>query len=229
MNSALLVGALGLVGFAAWRAMSAAQAAIPPAAGPTPPTPTPPAGGVPGGAPAAPDPWGQGSVGPWTTAPWAQPWATSSTGRFPPRALNTSSAGVQFIRDNEKLRLSKYPDGGGYSIGYGHHIQPGETFPATISTARAEQLLQADIAAAESAIDASVSAPLSQGEFDALVDFVFNEGAGTFSGSSILSALNAGNYTAARAAFAHYTTSQGKQVSALVTRRKAEQSMWGMS
>ena len=66
-------------------------------------------------------------------------------------------------------------------------------------------------------------------EFDALVDFVFNEGAGTFSRSSVLSALNAGNYAAAKSALSNYTTSQGTKSAALVRRRQAEQAMWGMT
>ena len=54
---------------------------------------------------------------------------------------------VSMLREGEGLKLTAYPDAGGLSIGYGHHLQPGES-TRTITSSRAEQLLLQDANAA---------------------------------------------------------------------------------
>lgn len=70
------------------------------------------------------------------------------------------------------------------TIGYGHTgIEVSEGME--ISEETATDLLQADLAVAEKAINAE-SLTLTQHQFDALVSFVFNVGVGAFKRSTLL-------------------------------------------
>jgi len=67
--------------------------------------------------------------------------------------------------------------GGDSNHGYGHRILPGETFRDGIPEAQAAALLTHDVLQAEDAVKRLVKVELMQGQFDALVDFVYNLGA----------------------------------------------------
>jgi lysozyme len=53
-------------------------------------------------------------------------------------------------------------------------------------------LLLQDVAYAEHAVEHLVKVPLTQGAYDALVSFTYNEGAGRLQTSTLLRVLNAG-------------------------------------
>lgn len=91
----------------------------------------------------------------------------------------------------EGLRLTAYPDGNGYAIGYGHYgVQPDET----CTPAQAEKWLNDDIKLAESIISRLVTVSLTTGQRAALISFVFNFGESKFKNSDLLLKLNAGKY-----------------------------------
>lgn len=141
-------------------------------------------------------------------------------------AFGTSAAGQAKIKSNEGLALYSYADGPGRSIGYGHQIQPGETLPEPISQGTADALFSSDLARVEAAINGAVQVPLTQGEFDALADFVFNVGTGAFQGSTLLVKLNGGDYAGARDELGRWIHASGAVNSALVARRADEASMF---
>ena len=89
--------------------------------------------------------------------------------------MKTSEAGIEFIEKREGLRLSQYLDNGHQCIGYGHDLLPGESYPNGISTLTAQLILEEDVEKCEQAINA-YGVPLTQNQFDALVDFTFNLG-----------------------------------------------------
>jgi len=60
-------------------------------------------------------------------------------------------------------------------------------------------LLAKDVGSAAACVNNVVAVQLSQEEFDALVDFVFNLGAGSFEGSTLLRDLNAADFASAAA------------------------------
>jgi lysozyme len=68
--------------------------------------------------------------------------------------------------------------------------------------------------------------PLSQNQFDALVDFVFNEGQGNFARSALLKLLNQKNYQAAACQFPAWCMADGQVLPGLVTRRAAERALF---
>lgn len=135
-------------------------------------------------------------------------------------ATSIDQAGLDFIEGNEGSRLTAYPDASGYSIGFGHFgASPGET----ITPDQELQLFQGDYTAAENAVDRYVTVPLSQNEYDALVDFVFNAGAGNFHSSQLLQDINAGDFSAADVQFLSQNTHGGS----LLSRRQAEAELFG--
>lgn len=138
-----------------------------------------------------------------------------------------SVSGLDHIKRFEGLRLNVYKDVAGYpTIGYGHLIKPGERY-RSITEEQAEALLRDDVRFAENAVNRAVEVPLTQSQFDALVSFVYNVGAGAFNNSTLLRKLNAEDYNGATAELERWNKAGGIVISGLTNRREAEQQlMW---
>jgi lysozyme len=80
----------------------------------------------------------------------------------------------------------------------------------------------AHIAKDETAMKACVTAPLTQGEYDAYVSLVYNIGADAFCRSTLVRLLNAGNYQAACDQILRWDRFQGKPLRGLTIRRQVE-------
>ena len=113
-------------------------------------------------------------------------------------AMSLSAAGLAFIAAHEGFRATVYRDQAGYAtIGYGHRLANGESYPNGVTEKDACRLLALDAAHAEAAVHEQVSLAPTQAQFDALVSFAFNVGAGAFAGSTLLKKLNAGDVAGA--------------------------------
>jgi lysozyme len=135
--------------------------------------------------------------------------------------MEYSKQGLQLTEQFEGVRLTAYPDVRGvWTIGYGHTA--GVTPGLTCTQAQAEAWLSADVAWAVSVVNRDVHVPLTQGEFDALVDFVFNAGAGNFEHSTLLKLINKDDLTDAVREFDKWDEAGGKVVAGLLRRRMAE-------
>ena len=133
-----------------------------------------------------------------------------------------SKAGIQLTERFEGCRLAAYPDTGGvWTIGYGHTHGVHEGMNCTPE--QAEVWLREDIQAAADAVNRLVKISLKQTEFDALVDFVFNLGAGAFARSTMLKDINAGNFAAAALQFPLWDRDAGRVLAGLLHRRLAEE------
>lgn len=142
--------------------------------------------------------------------------------------MRLSTTGLNLIKQSEGFRATTYDDvTGRRTIGYGHKLRPGESFPNGLTRAQAEQLLIADVAAACDAVEHLVHVPLTQGQFDALVDFCFNLGQSRLASSTLLRDLNAGDYDAARRQLLLWDRAGGQTLPALQARRQAEFDLWG--
>lgn len=136
--------------------------------------------------------------------------------------MQYDATGLANTERAEGLRLSAYKDSGGvWTCGYGHTLNVS---PSTICTpALAEEWLQQDIQTAVNAVNQLVEVDLTQPEFDALVDFVYNIGATQFSKSTMLDLLNQGNYEQAALQFHRWDLCDGTIVAGLLNRRNAEE------
>lgn len=135
--------------------------------------------------------------------------------------MKLSERGLDLIKKYEGLRLKAYRDSVGiWTIGYGSTFNVREGMEVTEK--QAEDLLWRDVHVAEVCVNGSVTVPLSQGEFDALVSFVFNLGCGKFRSSTLLRKLNGSDYDGAAAEFARWTRAGGEVLAGLVSRREAE-------
>ena len=144
--------------------------------------------------------------------------------------MKLSSAGLELIKKSEGFRARVYPDVAGIpSIGYGHRLLPHEAFPNGLTEAEASGILTADIREAEQAILRLVKVPLTQGQFDALIDFCFNLGEGRLAASTLLKALNARRYQAACEQLLRWDLSGGEVHQGLRLRREAEARLWNQS
>lgn len=141
--------------------------------------------------------------------------------------MQLSTAGLQLIKRSEGFRGRVYRDQAGFpTIGYGHKVRANEDFTAGIGEEQAERLLGSDVREAEQAVTRLVHVSLTQGQFDALVDFCFNLGAGRLAGSSLLRDLNAGRPAEAAAQLLRWDHAGGVENVGLKARREAEYRRW---
>ncbi|WP_147198547.1 lysozyme [Pantoea sp. CCBC3-3-1] len=135
--------------------------------------------------------------------------------------MKISNNGINLIKKFEGLELKAYKDSVGIlTIGYGHThgVKAGDV----ITGQQADAFLREDVHVAELAVNANVKVKLTQGQFDALVSFIFNLGAGNFVKSTLLKKLNAGDYAGAADEFGKWVNAGGKLLPGLVKRRAAE-------
>lgn len=129
---------------------------------------------------------------------------------------------LQLIKHFEGCCLKAYRcPAGVLTIGYGHtgsSVKEG----LEISQEQAEIILRHDLERFESAVHECVKVPLEQGQFDALVSFAFNCGAGALKSSTLLKKLNGKDVIGAAQEFHKWNKARGKVLKGLVRRRKAE-------
>lgn len=141
--------------------------------------------------------------------------------------MQLSAAGLELIKRSEGFRSHEYKDVAGFpTIGYGHRMGTKESFSDGIDEKQASAMLANDVFEAERAVNRLVRVALSQGQFDALVDFCFNLGAGRLAASTLLKELNAGNYGAAAGQLLCWDHAGGEVNAGLKARREAEFRLW---
>lgn len=141
---------------------------------------------------------------------------------IPPTPLSLSPNGLAFIQRHEGYSTTIYGDSAGYpTIGYGHLIKTGEDFSAGITREQASELLLQDTKTAVDAVNAKVTINLTQSQFDALVDFTYNLGAGALNRSTLLKHLNSGMPVLLRN-FTDWNRAAGKAIPGLTRRRTEE-------
>ncbi len=137
-----------------------------------------------------------------------------------------SDKGLALTKSFEGLRLEAYQDSAGvWTVGYGH-TGSGVVEGIAVTDAEAEALLIADLEDAVRCVNRKVTAAISQGQFDAMVDFCFNAGRGNFVQSTLLRKINTGDVAGAAAQFGLWVHAGGEVVPGLVRRRQAETEMF---
>lgn len=139
--------------------------------------------------------------------------------------MKVSNNGINLVKRFEGLELKAYRDSVGIlTIGYGHThaVKAGDI----ITGEQADAFLREDLQVAELTVNTNVKAKLTQGQFDALVSFVFNLGSGNFVKSTLIRKLNAGDYAGAADEFGKWVNAGGKKLPGLVKRRAAEREVF---
>jgi lysozyme len=147
----------------------------------------------------------------------------------PPAAFSESvdALAADFAAPFEGFVPHPYQDPVGvWTIGYGS-TRDKDNKPVTAATpvvteAQARDLMARDMksCASEIAVDCKVSLTVDQKV--ALLDFIYNLGAGNFRSSTLLRKLNAGDYAGAAAEFDNWDHAGGKVLAGLLKRRQAE-------
>jgi lysozyme len=141
--------------------------------------------------------------------------------------MQLSAEGLELIKASEGFRDHVYRDVAGFpTIGYGHLLKPNESFPDGIAESQAASILASDVQQAEQAVSRLVKVALTQGQFDALVDFCFNLGAGRLAGSTLLRELNTGHHDTAARQLLSWDHAAGVVNAGLKARREAELKLW---
>jgi lysozyme len=132
---------------------------------------------------------------------------------------------IDYIEQAEGLILKAKWDVDGWAIGYGHH-GPEVHADLVWTTLQSEMTLEEDVGKASAQVEALVKVPLTQGQFDALVDFTYNLGSGRLQKSTLLKLLNQKQYAAAGEQLLLWNKMEGKPNAVLLARRQWELNAW---
>jgi lysozyme len=159
---------------------------------------------------------------------------------MPNEALSISPAGANLVKHFESCMKKCGPDryaaykcpAGVTTIGWGTTTEHGHkiTMGLVWSQAQCDAAFLADMRIFEAHVKRLVKVKLEQWQFDALVSFTYNAGAGAtppqpgvgFSGSTLLKKVNAGDFDAAALEFHKWNKAGGKKSNGLVRRRASE-------
>ena len=146
--------------------------------------------------------------------------------------MRTSNNGIRLIQEFEGLRLTSYLCSAGVpTIGYGatyYHDGTKVKLGQTITRDQANQLLKDHLKEFEGAVIGLLNATkVNQNQFDALVSFCFNLGAGNLAKSQLLRFIKVNpNDPKIAAEFAKWNRAGGEVSTGLVRRRKKEAQLY---
>lgn len=138
---------------------------------------------------------------------------------------HVTEEGLNLIKQFEGFSPTIYICPAGYpTIGYGHVVLAHEQdqFAAGITQAEATEILRKDVRTAERGVLRLIAVPLTDGQFDALVSFTFNLGAGALQRSTLRRKVNRGEHESVPAELLKWVWAAGKRLPGLVRRRRAE-------
>jgi len=141
--------------------------------------------------------------------------------------MKTSKQGLDLIKFYEGFKSEAYKCPAGiWTIGYGHtgNVNPDDK----VSEEYATELLKKDVEVAERAVNSYITSQINQNQFDALVSFTFNLGAGNLKTSTLLKTVNSdpNNFDEIKAQFLRWNKAGGKVMEGLTKRREAESDMY---
>lgn len=116
------------------------------------------------------------------------------------------------------------------TIGYGHLLSRVRWEALSkyhaITRDEARQFLRDDLAKALRAVNRFITAPLTDEQCAALIDFTFNVGAGNLEISTLRRLVNRQEYAAAAEQFSRWVFAAGVKLPGLVRRRAAERALF---
>ena len=158
--------------------------------------------------------------------------------------MQVSDAGINLIKSFEGFLGNAYSDpktgGDPWTVGYGttkfpsgRPVKQGDK----VTTGQAELYLREDVKKFSAMVDAAVSVPLTQGQYDATVSIVYNVGPGSKvkdgiirlkngNPSTLLKKINAKDYKGAADEFLRWVSPGSSVEAGLRRRRTAERAMF---
>ena len=146
--------------------------------------------------------------------------------------MATGSKGIDLIKTFEGFRSAPYLCPAGIpTIGYGATFYTNgkkvTMQDKPITEQEASELLKKMLGSFENAVISNCKKPLNQNQFDALVCFTYNLGAGSLKSSTLLKKVNANpNDATIKDEFMKWTKAGGKVLNGLVKRREAEANLY---
>ena len=132
--------------------------------------------------------------------------------------MRASQKLIDHIKRSESCVLTAYQDSAGiWTIGYGHTagVKKGDR----ITAYQAEQFLKEDLVKFET-IANKVKRIATQGQYDAVLDFIYNCGPSNFNSSTLKKYIESGRKTwEIQEQFLRWVNAGGKKLGGLVTRR----------
>lgn len=142
------------------------------------------------------------------------------------RIMRLSGEGLALVKHFEGFSATAYADVAGHmTIGYGHKLAAKEHI-TEVTQQQAEALLYEDVRWAEQAVRQCIAVPLSQGQFDSLVSFTFNLGAGALQRSTLRQKINRCEHEAVPVELRRWVWAGGRRHTGLLRRRVAEGLMY---
>lgn len=144
--------------------------------------------------------------------------------------MKINTAGLNLIRDFEKLSLKAYADPVGiWTVGYGH-TGPEVREGMMITEDRAEAILRDDLGRFEREVEKRIKGG-NRNQFSAMVSLCFNIGPANFAKSSVLKFHNAGDHARAGECFMLWNKATGQdgkkqELKGLTRRRAAEAALY---
>jgi GH24 family phage-related lysozyme (muramidase) len=148
--------------------------------------------------------------------------------RGPVRAVY--APGLQLTKVSEGFVGELYNDAANYcTIAYGHLIklapcdgtEPAE-FLQGVTEVQGTELLVKDMRKSQLSVMRSVAVDLTDGQYAALCDFVFNVGSGNFSKSTLLKILNDNDFEGVPFQLRRWVKAGGRELEGLKKRRERE-------
>ena len=148
--------------------------------------------------------------------------------------MKMSQEGInKLLKPFEGCKLVSYRCPAGiWTIGIGHTSAaglPDVMAGLKITEDQANSILKADLVKFESYVNAMVKVPLSQNQYDVLVDVAYNIGPAALKNSTLLKRVNAKEFDKVPDELLKWTKGGGKILPGLVRRRHAEIAWWNES
>ena len=135
--------------------------------------------------------------------------------------MKISGEGLALIKKFEGCELESYRCSANVvTIGFGHTRTAKEGM--TITREEADMLLEEDIRSFETSVLSLVEVDLKQCEFDALIAWTFNLGAGNLKSSTLLKRINAKDWNDVHHQIKRWNKANGTVLQGLIRRREAE-------
>lgn len=138
--------------------------------------------------------------------------------------------GIEVTKASEGFRSRLYNDAARYcTIAYGHLIKLApcngtepEEFRRGVTEPRGSEILRSDMEKAERAVMTLVDVEMTDGQYAALCDFVFNVGSRNFGSSTLRQVVNARENDRIPFQFRRWVKAGGKEFPGLKVRRQKE-------